>query len=216
MLLGEQNYLPTGLGGRPTDSITPTSKEVPSLVDTVKDTATVNLYATAVATAEPQVGRLSGTAQAVTEATQPHIESAKDAAPSAAETARSHIESVKGTAQSAAEAAHPHIERAKAAAQPHLESAKQSAQVAVDAVQPHVGKAKAAVQSTVGVGVNAVEGPALVGQKINESEGGTRAPLDSGPHSVESPYPKTTTTTTTKPAAPEIAASKESPVSSRN
>lgn len=212
MSLGEQNYLPTGLGGKPTESISPTGKEVPSLVDTVKDTA-VNLYATAVATAEPQVNRLSGTAQAVTEAAQPHIESAKGTAPSAAETAQSHIESAKGTAQSAVEAAQPHIERAKAAAQPHLESAKQSTQAAVDAVQPHVGKAKAAVQSTVGVGANAVEGPALVGQKINESEGGTKGPLESGPHYVESPYPKTTTT---KPAAPEIAASKESPVSSRN
>ena len=170
------------------------------------------MYATAVATAEPQVNRLSGTAQAVTEAAQPHIESAKGTAPSAAETAQPHIESAKGTAQSAVEAARPHIERAKAAAQPHLESAKQSAQAAVDAVQPYVGEAKAAVQSTVGVGANAVEGPALVGQKINESEGGMRAPLESGPHSMESPYPKTTS----KPAAPEIAASKESPVPSRN
>jgi hypothetical protein len=190
-----KNYLPTALGGNAHETGS-TSQEAPSLIDQVKDTA-ANIYATAVSTAKPQTDKLGGTASAVTDAAQPHIDSTKE------------------TAQSTWDAAHGHIEAAKAAAKPHFDNAKVSAQAAVDAALPYIEGAKANVQGSMGVGANAVEGPGLTGQKIIESKSdipSTSAPLESGPNTVKSPYP----TTTTIPLAKDIASNEGSPMQTRN
>jgi len=190
-----KNYLPTALGGNAHETGS-TSQEAPSLIDQVKDTA-VDFYATAVSTAKPLTDKLEGTVSAVTDAAQPHVESTKE------------------IARSTSDAAHTHIEAAKYAAKPHFENAKQTAQAAANAALPYIEVAKAKVQGSMGVGANAGEGPGLTGQKIVESKGdipSTSAPLESGPNTVKSPYP----TTTTMPLARDIAANEGSPMQHRN
>lgn len=67
----------------------------------------------------------------------------------------------------------------------------------------------------MGIGsASAVEGPELEGKKIKETVGNVPAltfPLETGPHTVITPYP-----TTKEPTARDVAASPESPISSRN
>ncbi|KZT30837.1 hypothetical protein NEOLEDRAFT_1126473 [Neolentinus lepideus HHB14362 ss-1] len=93
------------------------------------------------------------------------VGSLQSAATTALATGKQYFQTVSATAQ-------PHVDAAKAAAQPHIDKALETASGYVGAAQSKVGSA-----TSTDTGIPS-----------------TSAPLESGPHTVGTPYPSTTTT----------------------
>lgn len=167
MCMSEQNYLPTALEGKPANpNTTTTDKEAPpSIVDSVKDNA-VNLYATAVATADLRVSRLNGTAQTVTEFTHNFISKVQrlllnlqQNPPSLTSRVRKALLSLQPKLPSlASNSPRPLIWRAASSRRRQLLRLRSR----------RLRRRRRQVQSAAGVCTNAVERHALAEQKIKE------------------------------------------------
>ncbi|KAF9535649.1 hypothetical protein CPB83DRAFT_25133 [Crepidotus variabilis] len=185
-----QNYLPTALGGKTGDPAASfTDPNAPPLTTQAKDAA-VSAYTVVAENAVPAMNAAAATAVAAAQAAAPHVETAKNAAYNALGTA--------------SEAAAPHVETAKNAAYNAMGTAS-------NAAQPHIENAKATAQNTLGT-ASVPSAPSKVEEKAPIPA--TSAPLESGPHTVTTPYPATTTKT--GPVATDIAANDPSPVPTRN
>ena len=124
------------------------------------------------------------------------VDTVKGAAVLAVETGKSYAASAQAAVQphidAAVETVQPHVERVQAVVQPKVEAAAAAAQPHIDrvaaAAQPHIDKATGYAQGALAPSKDTA--PA-------SSTGipATSAPLESGPHTVGTTYPSTTTTT---------------------
>jgi hypothetical protein len=93
------------------------------------------------------------------------------------------------------ETAKEYLNAAQESTKPHIEATKEYLTAAQETVQPHIESAKGVAQGYLGTaGTQGVEvqGKSPVPSKDIPA---TSAPLESGPHSVDTPYPSTTAAT---------------------
>ncbi|TFY72789.1 hypothetical protein EVG20_g203 [Dentipellis fragilis] len=119
-----------------------------------------------------QAMNLAGSAMATAQSYLPNGVPSTSANASPATSTRGSASSAKATALSTLETAQQYLSSAQQAAQPYISGAQQAA-------QPHVDAAKSTLQSY------------LPGSQKPNDVASSTAPLESGPHTVGTPYPPT-------------------------
>lgn len=129
-----------------------------------------------------QAKSLAGSALATAQSYLPNSNPVTHPPTGSSTTSTDTLAQIQAGAATALATGKEYLDSAQTAAQPHIERA-------VEAAQPHINRVSEAASNYM----NNVGGETDTSSSVPPKIPATSAPLESGPHTVETPYPSTTT-----------------------